>query len=148
MRHQPAQPHQVADDFGNGAIVFLRDFLVDFYSGMQRPRQWRILDHRGSVGFGHLADLPGDSTWPSLTTWASSERSSSERNVTILRRYGSPPLAGDVESAFGDVLRDDLHATDLRVQAGGGDGERFEKVHGSSFRLRRSALADGEFKEL
>jgi hypothetical protein len=71
-----------------------------FPRGMQRPRQSRILDHRGSVGFGHLADLPGDSTWPSLTTWASSERSSSERNVTILRRYGSPQLAGDVESAL------------------------------------------------
>src|SRR6202051_4111920 len=45
-RHQPPQPHQVADYFGNSAVVLLRNFLVDFHRAVQRAGQRRVLDHR------------------------------------------------------------------------------------------------------
>src|SRR4051812_28534440 len=47
-------------------------------------------------------------TLPSVTVRASSERSSAEENVGTLRRYGSPPAAGAVESAlaiFSEITR-------------------------------------------
>src|ERR1700692_4437796 len=43
-RHYPPQPHQVADDFGDRAVMFLRNFLVDFHRAVQRPGQRRVLD--------------------------------------------------------------------------------------------------------
>src|ERR1700710_1313720 len=39
-------------------------------------------------------------TLPKVTTFASSVRSSAEEKVGTLRRYGSPPAVGAVESAF------------------------------------------------
>src|SRR6266481_5658545 len=53
------------------------------------------------------AELSG-LTLPSATTLASSVRSSSEVNVGTLRRYGSPPAVGAVESAlaiFSEITR-------------------------------------------
>src|SRR4029453_16120505 len=47
-------------------------------------------------------------TLPSVTTRASSERSSADENVGTLRRYGSPPAVGAVESAlamFSEITR-------------------------------------------
>jgi hypothetical protein len=52
-----AQPHDIADDFGYRAIVFLRNFLVDLHSCMQGAGERRILDHGNAVFFGDLADL-------------------------------------------------------------------------------------------
>jgi len=40
--------------------MFLRNFLVDLYSSVQRMREWRILDHRNVVLLRDLADLAGD----------------------------------------------------------------------------------------
>src|ERR1700724_2639943 len=59
-RHQPPQPHQVADDFGNSAVVLLRNFLVDFNRPVQGPGQRRVLDHPDAVGLGDLAGFAGD----------------------------------------------------------------------------------------
>src|SRR6185369_11598313 len=47
-------------------------------------------------------------TLPSVTVRASSERSSAEEKVGILRRYGSPPAVDAVESAlamFSEITR-------------------------------------------
>src|SRR3984957_4833417 len=59
-RHQPPQPHQVADDLGNGAVVLLRNFLIDFHRAVQGAGQRRVLDHRNTVGLGDFADLARD----------------------------------------------------------------------------------------
>src|ERR1700685_372577 len=59
-RHQPPQPHQIADDFGNSAVVLLRNFLVDLHRAVQRAGQWRVFDHRDAVGLGNFADFAGD----------------------------------------------------------------------------------------
>src|ERR1700730_5034471 len=53
----PPQPHQVADDFGNSAVVLLGNFLVDLHRAVQRAGQRRGLGQRGSGGPGHLAGL-------------------------------------------------------------------------------------------
>src|ERR1700692_244729 len=46
-RHHPPQPHQVADDFGNGAVMFLRNFLVNLHRAVQRRGQRRGFCHPG-----------------------------------------------------------------------------------------------------
>src|SRR5580692_8513963 len=69
-RHQPPQPHQVADDFGNSAVVLLRNFLVDFHRAVQRPGQRRVFDHRDAMGLGDFADLASDQ----IDTFGDAER--------------------------------------------------------------------------
>src|SRR6201981_2571421 len=48
--HQPPQPHQVADDFGNSAVMLLGNFLVDLHRAVQGAGQRWVLDHRDAVG--------------------------------------------------------------------------------------------------
>src|SRR5258708_17685562 len=61
---QPPQPHQVADDFGNSAVMFLRNFLVDFHRAVQRAGQRRVVGHRDAAGLVPSAGLPGHPDHP------------------------------------------------------------------------------------
>src|SRR4029077_20476852 len=89
------------------------------------------------------SELSG-STRPSLTTWASSERSSSEVKCTTCRRYGSPPLLCAVESALAVFSE----MTSLRpIWACRPDAAMASDLRKSMMHPLRLSLADGELDQ-
>jgi hypothetical protein len=109
----------------------------------------RIFDVAAGVG-GRIAGLvPQLEIGPIGLDVAELDDMGVERAIELGRkRHDLAPVrvaAGRLRSGIGvgDILGDDLHAANLRMQAGGGDGQRFDKIHNAPAPLT-SGLAAGK----